>query len=236
MPPLRHNQPAGWLSELVRQHPAHLSWDISLRAALCVGLPLSIGIIAGDIMIGLWISMGTLLLCSGESGTSTYRALIRQTLICVPIGAAGYLAGYLTLLPYPATLAAMTVISFAAAIISSYGTVFSVGSMQAMLTACIAVGLPFIGNFWMPALLFLVGAAFYILLLGLEILMDRHRPQRIILATHIRALAAFADQKADDGEASIKEDISEQARRRVTDSFDPLYAALMSILRPGSML
>ena len=228
MPPLRHNQPAGWLSELVRQHPAHLSWDISLRAALCVGLPLSIGIIAGDIMIGLWISMGTLLLCSGESGTSTYHALIRQTLICVPIGAAGYLAGYLTLLPYPATLAAMTVISFAAAIISSYGTVFSVGSMQAMLTACIAVGLPFIGNFWMPALLFLVGAAFYILLLGLEILMDRHRPQRIILATHIRALAAFADQKADDGEASIKEDISEQARRRVTDSFDPLYAALMA--------
>ena len=228
MPPLQHNEPAGWLCELVRQHPAHLNWDISLRAAICVGLPLSIGIVAGDIIAGLWISMGTLLLCSGESGTSTYRALIRQTLICVPIGAAGYLAGYLTLLPYPATLAAMTAISFAAGIISSYGTAFSVGSMQAMLTACIAVGLPFIGNFWMPALLFLVGAAFYILLLGLEILMDRRRPQRIILATHIRALAAFADQKADDGDASKKEGVSEQARRTVTDSFDPLYAALMT--------
>lgn len=229
MTPQTDHRPAPWLRELARQHPAPWPWGRSIRAAASIAGPLAIGLAVDQFLTALWIAMGTLISTGGE-GAGTYRSRFRLMAISAPIGAAGYFCGHLAGLPFPATIAAMTAIAFLCGIVNSYGQPFSIGTMQFLLVASLALGLPQIAPFWQPAALFLVGVAIYALLLWVETLVDPRRPERAMLADLAAALGRLAAaQAAGPGEAAE----AEAPRRAVTDRARTLYAALLETRRQG---
>lgn len=176
--------------------------------------------------------MGTLMMAAGE-GNGSYGSRLRQMAIAGPIAACGYLTGYLTHLPFPLVVAGMTVIAFIAGTISSYGAAYSIGAMQALLVAALAIGLPEIGAYWQLALLYLAGIALYALTLGVEALIDRRRPERRMLADLVATLAHLAQTRASVPEEAGETPAVEAARRAVTDRSRALYAELMEARRGG---
>ncbi|MBB6307760.1 FUSC family protein [Xanthobacter tagetidis] len=190
------DRPGAWLRELARLKPAPWEWGRALRAAACVCLPWALGLSLDAITTGLWISLGTLMAAAGEPAGS-YDTRLRQVLGATLIGAFGFLAGYLGTLPWPAVVAAMTVIAFAAGLLSSLGAVASIGAMQALLVASIAIGVPAIGSFWQAALLFLAGAVFYATALAIEGFVTGARARRTTIAGLLISLAALAKARQD---------------------------------------
>ena len=216
-----------WLRQLARLKPAPWQWPRAVRAAISVGLPFAVGLALNDIMTGMWIAMGTLMMTTGEQA-GPYATVLRRLAIAAPMGAAGYLAGYLTGLPWAGTVGAMAALAFGAGIVSSYSATLSIGCLQFLLTAAIAIGVPSIAPFWEPALLYLVGAVFYAALLGVEAAFCRQRPRQEILAKLLADLAGLADAKA------RKQPIA-PARRAVTDGLATLEAALPLQIRSGQL-
>ncbi len=113
----------------------------------------------------------------------------------VPIVALTYLLGNLSATPPGVTTLVMAALAFVAGIASGYSAVLSVATMQAMLIAGVAIGVPAATPYWPAALLFVAGAALYGLLLGIEALVDRRRPQRQALVAVLEALAALAARR-----------------------------------------
>ena len=143
-----------------------------------------------------------------------------------PLGSLGYFAGHLWALPDSLAIAILTVLSFMAGIINSYGIAYSKGTLQALVGGAIAFGLaPEIHNiiaYWQVAALYLAGAVFYALLLGIEALIDQWHPQRQLLADYLMALAKFANAGAEPKEAALRE----QCRQAVIDQYEALYSEL----------
>lgn len=224
MPPTTAGQaaPASWIRELARMQPARWPVGLSMRAAITVGAPFIVGVATDSTSDCMWIAMGALMLASSER-RAPYRTIFRQILISAPIGAAGYLAGYLGALPWGAVVVAMMLAGFLAGIVSSYGQAFSAGALQALLTAGVAIGIPAIDPFWRCSLLFLGGAAGYACLLGVEALLARRQRQRHILADLINAAARLARARA----AQAPGAEIETARRAVTDGLGAAYEALI---------
>ncbi|MGE4338176.1 MAG: FUSC family protein [Pigmentiphaga sp.] len=217
-----------WLRQLARLKPAPWHWPRAVRAAISVGLPFAVGLTLNDIMTGMWIAMGTLLMTTGEQA-GPYATVLRRLTIAAPMGAAGYLAGYLTGLPWAGTVAAMAALAFGAGLVSSYSAALSIGCLQFLLTAAIAIGVPSVAPFWEPALLYLVGAVFYAALLCVEAGFVHQRPRQDRLATLLAALADLADAKAQDQPIAA-------ARRAVTDGLAALDAALLPHSRAAGNL
>lgn len=211
--------PGSWLRELARVKPAKWPWGHSIRAALCVGAPFALGIMTNAVMLGMWVSLGCLMLSAGERA-GAYRSTFRQIAISAPIGALGFFAGHLNALPWAGTVAAMTLLTFLCGVASSYAAAISVGTMQALLVASIAIGIPAITDYWQPAALYLVSAVLYSAVLGVEALLFRERPERQMMSGLFDALAALARGRAD-GEAV------EPRRRAVTERLNGAYAALL---------
>lgn len=175
--------------------PAQWHWGRCLRAALCVGLPFAIGIYVHHIMFWMWIAMGTLMMTTGERPIP-YAQRIPRLLCTSLLGAAGYLLGYLSLLPFGYTIAVMGCVGWIASIVSRRGPDWSIGCLQLLLTASIAIGVPSIQDFWWPAVLYLVGACLYALVLCVEgaVVVWLKRPVQVTHARlpATRTLPAFA--------------------------------------------
>jgi hypothetical protein len=157
------------LRMLFQMKPAVWRWGRAVRAAVCVGAPFAAGLMLGDIMTGMWIAMGCLMMATGESHVP-YRQVYLTVLISAPIGALGYLLGYLGALPWSLVVLGMMLFGLLAGILSGRSHALSLGTMQTLLLASIAIGVPAIAPFWQPAILYLAGAIFYALVLGIEVL------------------------------------------------------------------
>ncbi|MFD1198439.1 FUSC family protein [Brucella gallinifaecis] len=157
------------ISEILRLKPASWHWGRAIRAAFCIGFPFAAGLFFDDIMTGMWIAMGCLMMVTGESSGS-YSSVYKKMLISAPIGALGYLLGYLGSLPWAVVVIAMMIVGFLAAMLSSKNGTLSIGTLQTLLLGSIALGVPAITPFWQPAVLYLVGAVFYAVVLGIEVL------------------------------------------------------------------
>lgn len=145
----------------------------------------------GDIALGMWISMGGLLLAMGER-PDVYSARFRRIAVCAPVAAASYLLGWLSEATPVVTILVMTVIALVGGIVSGYSGPLSIASMQGMLTAAIAIGVPAAQPYWPAAVWFIAGALLFAGLLGIEALLNRRRPQRTALIAVVRALADLA--------------------------------------------
>ncbi|MCL7997055.1 FUSC family protein [Brucella sp. 21LCYQ03] len=155
--------------QILQLKPASWHWGRAIRAALCISLPFAVGLMFNDIMTGMWIAMGCLMMVTGE-GSGSYSSIYKKMLIAAPVGALGYLLGYLGSLSWAAVVIGMMVVGFLAAMLSSKNSTLSIATLQTLLLASIALGVPAITPFWQPAILYLVGAAFYAVVLGLEAL------------------------------------------------------------------
>lgn len=187
--------PALWLRALTEAPPAPWPTGRSVRAAISVAGPLVVGALTDHLLIGMWISMGTLLLAAGERSVS-YSARFRQIMVTAPLAAAAYLLGMLSTGPHVLVVVVMAGVAFVSGILSGYDGALSVGTMQAMLIAALALGLPVAAPYWPAAGYFLVGAVIYALMLGLEAMVDRRRPQREALVGLLRALGDLARAQA----------------------------------------
>ncbi|MFB8387588.1 FUSC family protein [Microbacterium sp. NPDC055910] len=197
--PARPWRPSLWLRSLASTAPARWPVGRSIRTSISVAAPLIVASLLGHAVVGMWISMGSLLLAMGEHADA-YPSRFRRILICAPIASASYLLGWLSGAPPVVTILVMTLLAFGGGILSGYSGPLSVATMQGMLTAAIAIGVPAAAPYWPAAVLFLAGAALYALLLGIEALFNRHRPQRDALAAVLRALADLSHTRAEGGD------------------------------------
>lgn len=218
-----------WLREILSLKPAKWPIGRSIRMALGIATPLMIGLVSGHLTTCLWITLGVMMQSAGE-GNGSYRSLFRITCIAAPIGALGYFAGNLNVLPSPVAIAILTSMAFLAGIINSYGAAYSKGTLQALLGASLAFGLSAkLGSdvsYLQVAALYLVGAIFYLLLLGIESLIDQRRPQRQMLANYLLTLSTLAETRA----AATAHNIAtcqEKARSAVIDNYELLYSVLI---------
>lgn len=196
-------RPALWLRTLAATTPARWPHIRAVRAAVAIGGPLLVAVLAGHPAVGMWISMGALMISAGER-VIPYRTRYRQLAVIVPIVALTYLLGNLSSAPPGVTTLVMAALAFVAGIASGYSAVLSVATMQAMLIAGVAIGVPGAAPYWPAALLFVAGAALYGLLLGLEAVVDQRRPQREALVAVLDALAALAAHRAQGTDSTEK--------------------------------
>lgn len=220
-------QPDSWLRELAQQKPAKWRWGRAIRSGICIPLPLAIGFLTGHIGIGVWMSIATLGLAPAE-GNGSYRARFKLVSICALIGSVGCLAGYLGALPWGWVVVCMALIAFIASIISSFGAPYSLGALQLLVLASIALGLPQIAPFWEPSLYYLLGWLFYSAVLGVEALFLKSRPQREMMSGLVQALSALAKSRAVADMDKQPERIEVEHRRRaVTSSLQALYSEML---------
>ena len=187
--------PGPWLSELVRIKPAPLPWGQAIRTALGVCLPWTLGWAYDVPLTALWVSLGAMMAATAEPA-GTYRAKFGQMAVSTAIGAIGFSAGWLAGLPWVMVVWGMAAAGFIGGVVSSWGAKFSLGAMQFLLLAAIAIALPEIAPFWQPALLFAGGAALQIVLLAIESAIVRDRPERARIAGLVQALGALAASRA----------------------------------------
>src|SRR5580698_6646351 len=82
-----------WLTEAVRPKPAPVPWGAMVRAALAIGVPLVVGILAGRRDIGLMLAIGGLLGTVIDTGGPYVVRVERVTIAAFFGGAAGLAIG-----------------------------------------------------------------------------------------------------------------------------------------------
>lgn len=224
--------PANWLRELTKMQPARWDWGRAVRSAVAIALPMALGLALNEFAYSLLISLGALTTVLGD-GEGSYRSRFRQIIISSLIGSIGFLAGYLMVLPFPVVILLMAMFAFLAGIVNSYGAAYSIGTMQALLYAAAAIGMPQIGPFWQPAVLSLVGVALYLAMLGVEAAVDRRRPEREMMVDLALNLSRLSDVRRAVVQETADQSQLEEARRAVTDHIRALYKALLLDRRNG---
>ncbi|MEO9328014.1 FUSC family protein [Gordonia aurantiaca] len=186
-----------------------------MRAGVTLAGPLVVGVAVDELVIGLWISLGALMLAAGEK-PATYRTRFMQCAVITPLGSSAVLLGALSEVPSLVAVAVMTAVAFVAGILSGYSAALSMGSMQAMILSAVSIGVPAADPYWRSALLVAAGGVLYTAVLGIEALTDRRRPVRAALADIMSALTALAEARA-----AGSDDLSE-LRAAAMESIDEL--------------
>lgn len=208
-----------WFRQLIAFKPAKWVWGRSIRAAIGVGLPLAIGIATNHIPESLFVSLGSLTQAPGERDDA-YQFTFLKIFVSAICGALGLMLGYLGFLPWIVIIGIMMVLGFLSTIISFHSSVLSSGFMLILMMATIALCNPDIKSFMPLAGLFMLGSAFYALLLGVEALFSGNSPRRKLLIKLIAALQKLALSRAEG-----KDQASE--RQQVTTSLNALYQMML---------
>ncbi|MGU3575619.1 FUSC family protein [Brucellaceae bacterium C25G] len=208
-----------WLKQLLAFKPAKWVWGRSIRAAIGVGLPLAIGIATGHVAESLFVSMGSLTQAPGERDEA-YQFTFLKILLSAICGALGLLLGYLGFLPWIVIIAIMMVLAFFSTIISFHSSVLSSGCMMILMFGTIALCNPDITSFFPLAGFFILGSAFYALMLGIEAIFSGDSPRRKLLINLLAALQKLAQSRA-------QGQMVEADREQVTTLLDALYHMMM---------
>lgn len=213
--------PNSWLKEMARLNPA--KWNISrcCRAALAVAFPMTIGYLTDTLVYTMWLSMGGMFPSIGERD-APYRFTIRKILISAPIGASGFLFGYLGTwgIEWGWIVLIMTLVGFSLAIASTYSATISIGCLQFMVMAAVAIGNPEIEHFWLSSVLLLCGAAFYLFLIFLEKLIHPHHLRRDAIVQVLQALIVLCEKKRQHQDP-------EEARLAYNIQYEALYSLML---------
>ena len=213
--------PNSWLREIARINPVPWNISRSLRAVVAVTLPMLIGYYTHTLMYTMWISMGAMFPSVSERDVP-YPFTVRKILISVPIGASGFLMGYLGTagLDWGWIVLIMSVVGFLLSIASSYSSNISVGCLQFMVMAAVALGNPEIGHFWLSTVLLMCGAAFYLLLIGIEKLVKPQHVRRDAVVQVLHTLIDLCQSKINQGDV-------EAARLQFNIKYQALYNMML---------
>jgi hypothetical protein len=162
----------------------------SVRAGLCVGVPVAVGFAVDEPVIGVTLGLACVLRTIGEAEVP-HRANVVGLLVATPIAAAGYLFGLAHGLPLLALIVLMAAAAFVGGTLGRHGPAFALAGMQFLLVASIALGLPDTGT---GAALgwFFLGAAIYAVAMAADFfVLEPHRPERIALANLDAAVQAL---------------------------------------------
>ncbi|MGV0820556.1 FUSC family protein [Martelella sp. AMO21009] len=212
---------AGWYRKLALLTPApYKPWHHCLRISVGTGLPLLAGVLSNDIAPFLYIALGAFL-TEVTTRLGRYRERFRMIAISTAIGATGCLIGPAIAGHGLMTLIVLVLVGFASGIISSYGAAFSTGALYMLVLAIVHASTASSMPAWAVGACFAAGAALVTAMLAVEALADRDRPERVLRANLIRALAGLA--RAQDRAAA------ETARRAVTDQTKAAYDMLIEM-------
>lgn len=189
-----------WARNALRVAPVRPPIGHTVRAALCVGGPVTVGLAIDEVAIGVALSLASVLRTIGEREAS-HRVNATTALIATPIAACGYVMGLTQSWPLWALVAAMAAVAFVAGTLSAHGEGLSLGGMQLLLVASIALGTPDDG--WLGSIgWFLAGAALYGVAMAIDdLVIEPHRPERMALAA-IDGAVDHLEGAVGDGDAS----------------------------------
>lgn len=218
--------PGRWLRRLAAMHDAR--WDVghSVRAAITIGLPWVIGFATDHVLSAMWVSFGALMASSAERA-GDLRGRLPVVVGATAIGAVGFLAGYLGGLPLAAIVVIMAALGGVAGLLSGFGAILSLGTMQALLTASIAIGISAIAPYWQPALFYLAGLVVYAVLFLIEAAFAGERNRKAIVGDLVSSLAELAERRAELLAGRGGREAVEAARRVVTARLDDLGSAML---------
>jgi hypothetical protein len=147
----------------------------TVRAALCVGLPVVVGFAIDDVVFGATIGLACVLRTIGER-TGPHRVNVRNLLVATPLAACGYLFAPAQDLPLAALVALMAAVAFGAGVLSVRSEAGALGSMQLLLVTSIAIGVPDTGVVRSLGLFFL-GAGIYAACMAVDYLVLEPEPE-----------------------------------------------------------
>lgn len=170
-----------WVRAAVRFRRVPLPVGHTVRAGLCVGVPVTLGFAADELVLGVTIGLACVLRSIGET-EGPHRLNASNVLIAAPVAACGYLFGLVQGWPLVPLVALMAAVAFVAGTLSVHGPAFALGGMQLLLVASIALGVPDTGTAaeigW-----FLLGAAVYGAAMAFDFtVVEPRRPDRTALA------------------------------------------------------
>lgn len=179
-----------WVGRMLAIHHARFPVGHSIRSALCVGGPFVVGAVLGNIMMGMWIGLGCLLMSPGEREGS-HRLNLRIQLISIPIATCGYFLGFVQHLSVWVLVPIMALLAFVCGVLPAYGAPWSVAGMQFLLIAALGIGVE--GADWWEAIwCYLAGGVLYVGCMLVEFAFDRRRPERVTLHDVVARLGALA--------------------------------------------
>jgi uncharacterized membrane protein YccC len=210
-----------WLTEAVRPKPAPVPWGAMVRAALAIGVPLVVGILAGRRDIGLMLAIGGLLGTVIDTGGPYVVRVERVTIAAFFGGAAGLAIGAFIHHRGWVAVVILVVVAGVSALLSRLGSTGSVTGLQLLMYATLGLG-PFgaLRPWWHVTLGFMAGVAWALLLLVPGWLLSPRSAEQSAVADVYHALAG--DLRA------IGTDRTAQSRRTVTAALNTAYDTLLT--------
>lgn len=218
-----------WYHHLALLKPApYKPWRHALRIAIGTGLPLFIGVLAGDVRAVFFVALGAFL-TAFTVRLDQYRERFLQIAISTSIGVLGCFIGPLVAGHGLMTIFMLAFVGLFSGLISGYGAAFSTGALNMLVLAIVTSTMPHEIAPWILGLQYLMGALFVLLMLGVGAVLDSSRPERHMMAGLLEAVSDLARVTATapkspstDGRISL-----EQQRRIVTDASAAAYNSLI---------
>ncbi|GAA4200121.1 FUSC family protein [Actinocatenispora rupis] len=209
-----------WMVELVRLKPAAISWPDVVRVAVAIPTPLAVGIAVGQPPLGLFAAMGAMAASIADRGGPIRMRLVRQLGAGIA-GAVGMYLGHLAAGTGWLSVLVVALASLASALLSVINAATSMAGLQLLVYVSIASGLTVPFPPLLLPVLYLVGAAWAMLLSTVVALVGGTRtPEREAVADVYRGVADLLDATGTDGMAD--------ARQRLTTTMNTAYDALLS--------
>ncbi|AEY85508.1 integral membrane protein [Streptomyces hygroscopicus subsp. jinggangensis 5008] len=214
--------PQRWLVENLRPQKVPVNRSAVVRAAVCIPLPLVVGLAADQPVFG---ALGALGAMSGVISDSADAYRMRAISITVPnvFGAVGITLGGLVNGHGWVLVATLTGIALVSGMMSTIGAVSSASGMLLLLNAVVGSGLPLPSPWWVAPVLMMAGAGLVLVstLLGWPVrpgTFERASVASVYYSTaDLLALAGTGRSAAYEGE-----------RRALTRSLDQSYDLLLS--------
>jgi uncharacterized membrane protein YccC len=210
-----------WLAEAVRPKPAPVPWGAMVRAALAICVPLSVGIVAGRLDIGLVPAIGGLTGTVIDTG-GPYVVRVKQVVTAAVFGGvAGLLIGMFIHHRGWVAVASLVAVAGISAVISRLGSTGSATGLQLLVFSSLGLGaFGALRPWWHVALGFLAGVAWALLLLVPGWLRSPRSAEQSAVADVYHALA--------DDLRAIGTDRTAETRRAVTAALNTAYDTLLT--------
>lgn len=178
---------------LLTMQPARVPWQVLVRNAIAVILPLGLGIGTGELLAGLAVSVGAICTMNSDQPGPYRQRLARLLAVSAAAGVATFLGVTLNR-SLPELLAAALVVGFCGALLVALGDAIARVGMAAMILLVVATDLPAPNLSAALQVAVAIGAGGLLLTVFSVAAwpLQRYGPEREALASVYRGLAALA--------------------------------------------
>lgn len=215
---LREMAAPTWLVEVVRPRRARPDWWRIVRSGVAVGSPIVVALLMGNLVLGMFPAMGAMATTMADQG-GPYRTRLLRALRIAPAAAFGFAVGGLVNGHGWLAVVVMVALALISAMLSAFGNIGSVAGLQMLLFAALGSGMATSGPWWTGPVMFLVGAAWAVLLTLTGWLFTPSAPERRVVAAAYDALA--------DMQAAVGTHDFEQRRQDLTAALNTAYDTVL---------